>query len=53
MEVKREVYGEVYRLSIDPKILIQSHLMIEFEKEQEARNVAQGLKSRHKEFGVT
>lgn len=53
MDTKKAVYDEIFRLSIDPKILIGGHLMVEFEKEQESDNVAQGLRSNHKEFGLT
>lgn len=50
---KKSVYGEIFRLSIDPRILIGGNLMVEFEKEQEFTDVANGLKSRHNEFGTT
>ena len=53
METKRSVYKEVFRLSIDPKILIGGHLMVEFEKEKDFEYVAEGLRSMHKEFGPT
>jgi hypothetical protein len=50
---KKAVYREVYRLSINTKILIGSHLMVEFIKERESGEVLNNLKSKHKEFGVT
>lgn len=50
---KKEVYHEVFSLSIDPKILVGGHLMIEFTKEQDYQDVGRELKSKHKEFGVT
>ena len=53
METKKEIYGEIYRLAINPKILVGGHLMVEFEKEQEVDEVAQGLRNKHKEFGLT
>jgi hypothetical protein len=53
METKKATYGEIFRISINPGILVGSHLMVEFEKEQDFENVSQGLKSNHKEFGVT
>jgi ubiquinone/menaquinone biosynthesis C-methylase UbiE len=52
-EIKKSVYKEVFRLSIDPKILTGSHLMIEFEKQQEASDVTKELKSQHNDFGLT
>jgi len=52
-KTKREVYGEVFRLSINPKILVGANLMIEFVKENDAKEVAKQLRSKHKEFGTT
>ncbi len=43
-ETKKQVYGEIYRLSIDPKILVGADLMVEFIKEQESSNVNKQLK---------
>ena len=53
METKKAVYGEIFNLQKDPKILIDGHLMIEFKKINEAENVSDHLKSKHKEFGIT
>ncbi len=53
MEIKKSTYGEILRISINPGILVGSHLMVEFEKEQDFEKVIQGLKSMHKEFGIT
>lgn len=53
METKKAVYGEIFKLSINPKILIGSKLMVEFEKEQDADQVAHGLRSKHKQFETT
>ena len=50
---KKEIYGEIFSLAVNPKILVGADLMIEFEKENDAENVAAGLRSRHKEFGRT
>jgi len=52
-EIKKEVYGEIFRLGINPRVLVGGNLMIEFEKEQDFSTVTQGLRSRHKEFGTT
>lgn len=50
---KKAVYKEIFRLAIDPKILVGMTLMVEFEKEQTTEGVAQLLRSKHKEFGRT
>ena len=50
---RKSVYQELFKLSINPKILIGSHLMVEFIKEQDYQDVSKQLKSAHKEFGVT
>lgn len=52
-ETKREVYKEIFNLSINPKILVGSHIFIEFEKEKELNEIAKDLKSMHKKFGTT
>ncbi|MDX1903839.1 MAG: methyltransferase domain-containing protein [Thermonemataceae bacterium] len=52
-ETKKAIYGEIFRLSINPKILVGGDLMVEFEKEQDFQDVAQTLRSQHKEFGRT
>lgn len=53
MKTKKEIYGEIFKLAINPKVLIGADLMVEFEKEQDFENVAQGLKSKHQQFGTT
>lgn len=53
MATKKAVYGELFKLSINPRILVASHLMVEFTKEQNHKNVLASLKSKHKEFGIT
>jgi SAM-dependent methyltransferase len=52
-EIKKQVYKEIFNLSINPKILIDGHLFVEFEKEHELNEIAKFLKSKHKEFGST
>lgn len=52
-ETRKQVYSEIFRLSINPKILISSSIMIEFIKEQDYNLVAKKLKSKHKNFGIT
>lgn len=50
---KKKIYGEVFKYACSPKILVDGHLMVEFEKEMHYSEVAKDLKSRHKEFGRT
>ena len=50
---KKEVYGEVFKYGISLKVLLGSHLMVEFEKEQDDSDVGKQLKSQHQEFGET
>ncbi len=50
---QKEVYKEIFRLSINPKIMVDGHLFVEFEKEKNAEEVMSNLKSVHKEFGTT
>ena len=52
-KTKREVYGEIFRLATNIKVLISGDLMVEFEKEKESAEVGKFLKSQHTEFGVT
>ncbi len=44
------VYKEIFQLSVNWKILVDSHLFIEFEKVEHASNVMKGLQSVHKDF---
>jgi SAM-dependent methyltransferase len=53
LQRKKEVYGEIFRYGISLKILLGSHLMIEFEKEQDAKHVSKSLKSQHIGFDET
>ncbi len=52
-KIKREVYGEIFKLATNIKILTGGDLMVEFEKEKESAEIGKFLKSQHKEFGVT
>jgi SAM-dependent methyltransferase len=51
-EIKQRVYGEVFRLSITPKILIDGTLFVELEKESEVSAVAQNLRGIYKDFTI-
>ena len=48
-----KVYREIYKLVINPRCLIEKHLMVEFEKEAEVSEVADRLTSRNNRFGLT
>ncbi|MEX1138957.1 MAG: class I SAM-dependent methyltransferase, partial [Bacteroidota bacterium] len=50
---QRGVYRELFKLSINPKILVDGHLFVEFVKERNSQDVLYGLKSVHKKFGIT
>lgn len=50
---QKEVYGEIFRLSINPLILVDGYLFVEFTKTQNADAVLSGLKSVHEGFGET
>jgi SAM-dependent methyltransferase len=52
MAVKQQVYGEVFRLSIAPKILIDGTLFVELEKESEVDAVAQNLRGIYKDVNM-
>jgi SAM-dependent methyltransferase len=50
---KEKIYCEIYNLVINPLCLIDKHLMVEFEKESEVRDVADRLTGRSSAFGLT
>lgn len=50
-EMKKLVYGEVFNIAINPKILVGGNLMVEFTKEKNCNEAGKTLKSKHKEFG--
>ncbi|RJP83076.1 MAG: class I SAM-dependent methyltransferase [Desulfobacteraceae bacterium] len=52
-KTKQAVYREMFRLSINPAVLVTGNLMVEFIKETDYNEVGKHLKGRHKEFGVT
>ena len=52
-KIKRSVYREIFKLSTSRKVLTDAHLFVVFEKEKELTEVAQFLRSNHKEFGLT
>ena len=52
-KTKKEVYGEIFKWGINPKVLVGGDLMVEFEKENDFENVPQKLKNKHKVFGTT
>ena len=50
---QKAMYKEQFLLAINPKLLIDGHLFVEFEKEKEADVVMKEIKSVQSEFGVT
>ncbi len=52
-DTKKEVYQEIFKLAINPRILISSHLMIELTKELDYQVAIQNLRSKHNGFQKT
>ncbi|RYZ53072.1 MAG: class I SAM-dependent methyltransferase [Sphingobacteriales bacterium] len=50
---QKALYKEIFLLSINPRILVDGHLFVEFEKVADAGEVAKEMKSVHREFGLT
>lgn len=50
---KKEIYGELFRLNTNWRLLVDGHLFVEFEKEYDAQEVNQFLQSQHDSFGLT
>ena len=50
MDYQRALYKEIYELSINPRLLVDGHLFVEFEKVSAPENVASGLKGVHRSF---
>ncbi len=50
---RQNIYREIFRLSINIRLLIDSHLMVEFEKKSDYQDVYANLKSQFTEFGTT
>jgi SAM-dependent methyltransferase len=50
---KMDLYREIYRLAINPRLLTDKHLMVEFQKEAEVNEVATRLTGRSSGFGLT
>ena len=46
-EKKKRVYREIFKLSVDPRILIDGHLCVEFEKELELDEAKERLPSKY------
>jgi len=49
---KKSIYGEILKLGIDPRILVDGHLFIEFEKERESIEVYSVLQSRYTDLNA-
>lgn len=52
-DFQKQVYREIFKLNINFRILVDSHLFVVFEKEKESDEVFKSLKSVHSEFGLT
>ena len=52
-QIVKDTYREIFKLAINPKLLVDGHIMVEFEKEMNFNEVSQSLKSIHQEFGTT
>lgn len=50
---RHEVYKEIYKLSINPKILVDGHLFVEFEKTESHDEVLKSLGTIHVKGGIT
>jgi SAM-dependent methyltransferase len=50
---QKGIYKEIFLLNINPKILLDGHLFVEFEKVTDYNNVMNEIKGVHKEFGTT
>ncbi len=50
---QRSIYYEIFLLNINPKILVDGHLFVEFQKVSDSDKVMDQIKSVHKEFGTT
>jgi SAM-dependent methyltransferase len=49
---KQSVYREMLKLGIDPRILVDGHLLVEFEKEYELKNVNVILQSKYADLNI-
>jgi SAM-dependent methyltransferase len=52
-DFQKQVYSEQFKLNTNFRVLVDSHLFVVFEKENESEEVLKSLKSVHKEFGLT
>lgn len=50
---QKDIYKEIFLLNINPKILLDGHLFVEFEKVTDFEKVMGEIKGVHKEFGTT
>ena len=53
LETKKKIYGEIFKLAISPRLLINSHIFVEFEKEFNIKDVKESLPSQHEGFNET
>lgn len=48
LETRRRVFGEVFRLGIDPRILVEAGLFVEFVKVSDEETALEGIRKFHK-----
>ena len=53
MTYQKNVYKEIFFLNVNPKILLDGHLFVEFEKVMDYEKVMSEIKGVHKDFGTT
>jgi SAM-dependent methyltransferase len=51
LELKKRVYGEMFKLAVNPRLLVDGSLFVEFTKEMNSESVSRSLKSVHRSFG--
>jgi superfamily II DNA or RNA helicase len=49
-EIKRKVYQEQLKMAINPKILLDEHIFMVFEKDTESENIYENLSNRNLAF---
>jgi hypothetical protein len=50
---KKKVYSEILKLGIDPRILLDGHLIVEFEKENELEEIRSVMHRKYRDFYIS
>ncbi|WP_164707579.1 class I SAM-dependent methyltransferase [Bathymodiolus thermophilus thioautotrophic gill symbiont] len=53
MKIKKEVYGEIFKLATTPRLLVNSHIFVEFEKEFSTEDAKCNLTGSQQELNAT